>query len=195
MCYSYIVSWELGLSPKKYIEYQKCEVVMRKATHSFGEYCFQISFGNVNNIFILKKYIEMWFKVNLQFVSVGSGDGLVSTDHKSLPDPMMTSSNGNLLSIIGFLCGEFTCHRWIPLTKVSEAELWRFSSICAWTNEWAYNREFGDFGRHCAHYDVTVMQCQWRPMMLFGVTLAVLSSFHTVRYIVLSLPGAHPTKT
>ena len=37
---------------------------------------------------------------------------------------MMTSSNGN--RVTGPLCGEFTCHRWIPLTKASNAELWCF---------------------------------------------------------------------
>ena len=39
---------------------------------------------------------------------------------------MMTSSNGNIFRVTGPLCGEFTGHRWIPLTKVSDAELWCF---------------------------------------------------------------------
>ena len=39
---------------------------------------------------------------------------------------MMTSSNGNIISVTGPLCGEFTGHWWIPLTKVSDAELWHF---------------------------------------------------------------------
>ena len=30
---------------------------------------------------------------------------------------MMTSSNGNIFRVTGPLCGEITCHRWIPLTK------------------------------------------------------------------------------
>ena len=30
---------------------------------------------------------------------------------------MMTSSNGNIFRVTGLLCGEFTGHRWIPLTK------------------------------------------------------------------------------
>ena len=38
----------------------------------------------------------------------------------------MTSSNGNILRVTGPLCGEFTGHRWIPLTKASDAELWCF---------------------------------------------------------------------
>ena len=36
---------------------------------------------------------------------------------------MMTSSNGNIFCITGPLCGEFTGHRWIPLTKASDVEL------------------------------------------------------------------------
>ena len=39
---------------------------------------------------------------------------------------MMTSSNGNIFRVTGPLCGEFTGHRWIALTKVSDAELWCF---------------------------------------------------------------------
>ena len=36
----------------------------------------------------------------------------------------MTSSNGSIFRVTGPLCGEFTGHRWIPLTKASDAELW-----------------------------------------------------------------------
>ena len=32
-----------------------------------------------------------------------------------------------------------------------------FSSICAWINNWANNREAGDLRRHRGHYDVIVM--------------------------------------
>ena len=35
-----------------------------------------------------------------------------------------------------------------------------FCLICAWTNSWANNRDAGDFKRHGAHYDVTVMRAQ-----------------------------------
>ena len=42
-----------------------------------------------------------------------------------IPD-MMTSSNGNIFRDTGPLCGEFTGHRWIPLTKASDADLWCF---------------------------------------------------------------------
>ena len=35
---------------------------------------------------------------------------------------MLTSSNGNIFRVTGPLCGEFTGHWWIPLTKASDAE-------------------------------------------------------------------------
>ena len=39
---------------------------------------------------------------------------------------MMTSSNGYNFRVSGPLCGKFTGHRWIPITKASDAELWCF---------------------------------------------------------------------
>ena len=39
---------------------------------------------------------------------------------------MMTSSNGNIFHVTGPLYGEFTGHRWIPLTKASDTELCYF---------------------------------------------------------------------
>ena len=38
-------------------------------------------------------------------------------------DFMMTSSNRNIFCVTDPLCGEFTGHRWIPLTQASDAEL------------------------------------------------------------------------
>ena len=39
---------------------------------------------------------------------------------------MMTSSNANAFRVTGALCVDFTGHRWIPDTKVSDEELWCF---------------------------------------------------------------------
>ena len=41
---------------------------------------------------------------------------------------MMTSSNGNIFRVTDSLYGELTGHRWIPLTKASDSELWCFLS-------------------------------------------------------------------
>ena len=66
----------------------------------------------------------------------------------------MMSSNGNIFRVTGPLCGEFTSHRWIHLTKASDAELWCFLWSAPWINELVNNREVGDLRRHRAHYDV-----------------------------------------
>ena len=41
----------------------------------------------------------------------------------------MTSSNGNFFRVTGPLCWDFTGHRWIPLTKASDAEIWCFFDL------------------------------------------------------------------
>ena len=68
----------------------------------------------------------------------------------------MTSSN-RIFRVTGSLCGEFTGHRWIPLTKASDAELWCFLWSAPWINGWVNNHEAGDLRRHHAHYDVIVI--------------------------------------
>ena len=70
---------------------------------------------------------------------------------------MMTSSNGNIFRVIGPLCGEFTGHRWIPLTKGQLRVALMLSLIYVWTNDWVNNKDTGDLRRYRAHYDVTIM--------------------------------------
>ena len=77
-------------------------------------------------------------------------------DH-SIHMTMMTLSNGNIFRVTGHLCREFTDDQWIPAQNQ-----WRgafmFSLICFSINGWVNNGEAGDFRRHRAHYDVTVMR-------------------------------------
>ena len=83
------------------------------------------------------------------WVNIGWCSGLVPSGNK----PMMTSSNRNIFRVTRPLWGESTGHRWIPLTKASDAELWCF----LWSaSERANTRDAGDLRRHPAHYDVTV---------------------------------------
>ena len=70
---------------------------------------------------------------------------------------MMTSSNGHISRVTGPLCGEFTGHRWIPLTKASDVELWCFLWSGPWINGWVNNSAAGDLRRHRVHCDVIVM--------------------------------------
>ena len=87
---------------------------------------------------------------------------------------MMTSSNGNIFHVTSPLCGEFTGHRLIPLTKASDAEFWCSFFICACINAWVNSREAGDLRRHRGHYDVIVMACvnghhsEYSPLYIRG---------------------------
>ena len=54
---------------------------------------------------------------------------------------MMTSLNKNKFPLLALCAGNSpVTHRWIRLTKASDAERWFFSLICAWTNGWVNNR-------------------------------------------------------
>ena len=57
---------------------------------------------------------------------------------------MITSSNGNGFRVTGLLCGEFTVHRGIPLTKASDTELWCFLWSAPWLNGCVNNHKAGD---------------------------------------------------
>ena len=85
---------------------------------------------------ILRYWIE-----NLSLTYIRNDTKRTSSSKTPLQPPpvsfMMTSSNGDIFCVTAHLCGEFTGHRWIPSTKVSDAELWCFL-WCApeWTVEW-----------------------------------------------------------
>ena len=75
----------------------------------------------------------------------------------------MTPSNGNIFRVTGPLCGDFTGHWWIPLTKASDAEPWCLFWYVPWINGCVNDREAGDLRPHRAHSDVIVMICYSLP--------------------------------
>ena len=95
---------------------------------------------------------------------------------------MMTSSNGSISSVTSPLCGEFTGHRWSPLTKTGDAELWCFLSICTWINNWVNNGEAGDLRRHRSHFVVTVMDADMGQQALICSELHVKSVLWLIFY-------------
>ena len=106
------------------------------------------------------------------------------------PGTMMTSSNGNIFCVTGPLCGEFTGHRWFPLIKASEAGLWCFSLICAWTKAWVNNREACNLRRHRAHYVVSVMTpTQTWPVALKQFLMHIIFDGYTLLWK--SVPSHH----
>ena len=69
---------------------------------------------------------------------------------------MTKSLNDNIFRVTGPLCGGFTGHRWIPLTKESDAKRWCF--FCIWTIGWVNNLNADDFRRNHVHYDITLIR-------------------------------------
>ena len=96
---------------------------------------------------------------------------------------MMSSSNGNIFPITGPLCGEFTSHWWIPLTKASDRELWWFVLIYYWTKSWVNNRYAGDLRHHHTHYDFTVMRCPHVRMRLELEMQFIMIWMHSLYFI------------
>ena len=88
---------------------------------------------------------------------------------------MMTLSNVNIFRVTGPLCGEFTGHRWIPLTKASYAELWCFlRSAPEQTAEHA-----GDLRRHCAHHGFTVILLIYIQLHRHKQNIHVINRYNT----------------
>ena len=52
---------------------------------------------------------------------------------------------------------ESSGHRWILLTRASDAELWCYLWSASWTNGWGKNRDAGDLRRLCAQYKAIIM--------------------------------------
>ena len=51
---------------------------------------------------------------------------------------------------------EFPSHRWIPLKRARDSELWWFLSV-PWINDWVNNCDAGNMRRHRVHWGVIVM--------------------------------------
>ena len=83
-----------------------------------------ISFINLVHICQLRWCDNYWYRTVLIYAPARSFYDILPLVY------MMTSSNGYIFRVTGPLCGEFTGHRWIPLTKASDTELWCFFEVC-----------------------------------------------------------------
>ena len=76
--------------------------------------------------------LVFWW-VDIRFASEWVPETLGSnprpTRGRQLVSSMMTSSNGNFFCVICPLCGEFTGHRWISLTKGQWCGIWCFFGV------------------------------------------------------------------
>ena len=75
---------------------------------------------------------------------------------------MMTSLNGSIFRVTGPLWGEFAGHRWILLTKASDAELWCFLWSAPEQTVKQTTETLAIWDAIASNYDVIVMRCQWQ---------------------------------
>ena len=93
---------------------------------------------------------------------------------------MMTSSSGNIFGLTSLLCGEFTCHRWIPRKKVSDAELWFFfdlrlnKRLSKQSQGWWFETPPRSLWRHC---NDTVWYIIGRTLVLYSRSCITFASF------------------
>ena len=112
---------------------------------------------------------------------------------------MITSLNGNIFRVTGTLWG-ITGHRWIPLTKAIDTELWCFlwsapkqtrrwwfetpsRSLWRHFNEWTYVRQIlGALGIDSVmwHTGPTVVRHQYTTHFLFAVATVVLFPYRRI---------------
>ena len=79
---------------------------------------------------------------------------------QNCPRTIMTPSNGNNFFVTRHLYRESTGHRWIPLTKNSDVELWCFiwsateQRLSKQAKRWWFETPSGSLWRHCndTHY-------------------------------------------
>ena len=74
----------------------------------------------INIVVKIACYLEMYFVLFGNKTTTTTTT--ITTTKRDLP------SNGNIFRVIGLLCGDFSGHRWIPLTKASDGEIWCFLS-------------------------------------------------------------------
>ena len=85
------------------------------------------------------------------------------------------------------MCGEFAGHRWIPLTKPSDAELW----ICVWCEYkrlskqswgWWFETPSRSLWRHCDDTQSHGVETLWERMIRCLTYKKSLHTFHTRRW-------------
>ena len=108
----------------------------------------------------------------------------------------ISSSNGNIFRVTGLFCGAFTGHRWIPRTKVSDAELWRFLwSDPGWKVEkqswgwWFETPTLQSYVGICIIYCLVCYKhvCRLAAWWIFNIYLSTVSSCKKRRCYVESL--------
>ena len=102
---------------------------------------------------------------------------------------MMTSSNGNIFRVTGPLCGEFTGHRWIPLTKASDSEVLMFffdlrlnKRLIKQSRRWWFQVPSRSLWRHCngtENYDFVSTYNPHNPFSSYQIVSGLCNDYRT----------------
>ena len=130
-----LLKWQPAVETTLVINWQLDDL----ETDLFKLKCYDIFNTNASEIPYYCKYLFLLLRDHCKqyWIYVAIDWSYISQPLKNLVPPggisikrwssfIMTSSNGNIFCITGPLCREFTGHRWIPLTKASDVELWCF---------------------------------------------------------------------
>ena len=96
----------------------------RRAVDSSSFFCYVTKKNIIKSlqVKICSKKIKQSSDIVMNRLQMGTS-GRYSLWRVKIDFIMMTSSNGNIFRVTGPLCGDFTGHRWIPLTKAGDVEL------------------------------------------------------------------------
>ena len=98
---------------------------------------------------------------------------------------MMTLLNGNFARVTGPLWGESSGHRWIALTKASNAEIWYFlwSAPEQTVEQTMETKQASDLRRHHAHYDATIMKIFSLRHRIVSKIIFIAGSWSATRHV------------
>ena len=137
-------------------------------------------------------YISMTWHFTVYSMKYGYGCVVLCFSYSSLSS-MLTSSNGNIFRVTGRICGEFTGHRWIPLIKASNAELWSFffdlhpnKRLSEQSRRWWFETPYSSLWRHC-----NIMVCMWFICLPISSMFASLVQSHVCTSAGELNPGGH----
>ena len=99
-----------------------CFEFLLKKKYSYFDGIFVIGYtDSCQNDNFRFSHSHKFLQSGISFQCVPRVSGRHATVHSKV-----TSSNASIFLVTGILWGESTGHRWIPLTKASDAELWNF---------------------------------------------------------------------
>ena len=169
----------------------KARIIVSNSRHFFTRVVFSLRMMRKNphqnwrihaKFHLFSKFCGLMLKKITPFSWFPASHTLHSSHALTKHEQTMKSSNENIFRVTGPLCGKFTVTGEFP-SQIPVTRSFGVSLICAWTNGWVNNRDFGELGHHRAHYGSTVMKT---PAFCRRVQRKFLNEYHN-KFIQISL--------